>query len=139
VIERALSLHASPERDELELLRRLGGYEIAALVGAIEAAAERGSLILLVGMITCVAALVAVRRAPAICTYLVASHLGPEPAHALLLAELGLTPLLELGLCLGEGSGALLAVGLVRAACAVMHEVRTYEEANIERPELEPL
>ena len=138
VIERALSLHASPEHDELELLRRLGGLELAALVGAIEAGAERGCLILLDGMITCVAALVAVRRTPTIRTYLLASHLGPEPAHALLLTELGLTPLLELGLCLGEGSGALLAVGLVRAACAVMHEVRTYEEANIERPELDP-
>ncbi|MDB4989195.1 MAG: putative nicotinate-nucleotide-dimethylbenzimidazole phosphoribosyltransferase [Myxococcaceae bacterium] len=136
VIARALALHAQVESDPLELLRRLGGYEIAALVGAIEAAAERRCLVLLDGMITCVAALVAVRRTPALAPYLVASHLGPEPAHRALLRELGLRPLLELELCLGEGSGAVLAVGLVRAACAVMHEVRTYEEANIERPEL---
>ena len=135
VIARALSLHQADTRDETELLQRLGGFEIAALVGAIEAAAERGSLIVLDGMITCVAALIAVRRARPIASYLVASHRGTEPAHALLLEQLALRPLLELDLCLGEGSGAVLAVGLLRAACAVMHEVRTYEEANIERPE----
>ncbi|MDB4973792.1 MAG: cob(II)yrinic acid a,c-diamide reductase [Myxococcaceae bacterium] len=140
VIARALALHrpqgSAAEHDASELLRRLGGLEIAALVGAIEAAAARKCLVLLDGMITCAAALVAVRRTPALASYLVASHCGPEPVHALLLRALGLQPLLELGLCLGEGSGAVLAVGLVRAACAVMHEVRTYEEANIERPEL---
>jgi nicotinate-nucleotide--dimethylbenzimidazole phosphoribosyltransferase len=134
VIERALALHAG-DHDELEWLRRLGGYEIAALVGAIEAAAERGALIVLDGLVSSVAALVAVRRAPTLRAYLVASHRGTEPAHAALLAELGLRPLLELDLRLGEGSGAVLAVGLVRSACAVMREVRTYEEANISRPE----
>ena len=136
-IARALVLHATPAaaHDPDELLRRLGGYEIAALVGAIEQAAARRALILVDGLITSVAALVAVRRTPAVGAYLVASHRGSEPAHAALLAALGLTPLLELGLSLGEGSGAALAVGLVRAACALMNEVRTYEEANIERPE----
>jgi nicotinate-nucleotide--dimethylbenzimidazole phosphoribosyltransferase len=117
-------------------LRRLGGYELAAMVGAIEQAAERRALILVDGLITSVAALVAVRRQPALCAYLVASHRGSEPAHGAVLSALGLAPLFELGLSLGEGSGAALAVGLVRAACALMNEVRTYEEANIERPEL---
>jgi nicotinate-nucleotide--dimethylbenzimidazole phosphoribosyltransferase len=134
VIARALTLHAHTN-DPTELLRRLGGYEIAALVGAIEAAAERRALVLLDGLITSVAALIAVRRRPALGSYLVASHRGSEPAHRALLAALGLRPLLELELRLGEGSGATLAVGLVRAACALMSEVRTYEEANIERPE----
>jgi nicotinate-nucleotide--dimethylbenzimidazole phosphoribosyltransferase len=67
--------------------------------------------------------------------YLVAAHQSPEPSHGALLEALGLAPLLTLGLRLGEGSGALLAVGLLRAGCAVMREVRTYEEANIARPE----
>jgi nicotinate-nucleotide--dimethylbenzimidazole phosphoribosyltransferase len=137
VIARALALHVLPDTalDPDELLRRLGGYELAALVGAIEQAAERRALILVDGLITTAAALVAVRRKPALGSYLVASHRGAEPVHAALLSALGLTPLLELGLSLGEGSGAALAVSLVRAACALMSEVRTYEEANIERPE----
>jgi len=135
VIARSLALHASEPRHPDELLRRLGGYEIAALVGAIEAAVECRALVVLDGMITAVAALLALRRNADIRPFLVASHQGPEPAHARLLEALGLRPLLELEMCLGEGSGAVLAVGLVRAACAVMREVRTYEEANIERPE----
>jgi nicotinate-nucleotide--dimethylbenzimidazole phosphoribosyltransferase len=137
-IARALLLHNEPSgaRAHDELLRRLGGYELAAMVGAIEQAAERRALILVDGLITSVAALVAVRRQPALCAYLVASHRGSEPAHGAVLSALGLAPLFELGLSLGEGSGAALAVGLVRAACALMNEVRTYEEANIERPEL---
>jgi nicotinate-nucleotide--dimethylbenzimidazole phosphoribosyltransferase len=134
VVARALALHADSDEPS-ELLRRLGGYEIAALVGAIEAAAERRALILLDGMITSVAALIATRRAPALTSYLVAAHCGTEPAHRALLAALGLNPLLELELRLGEGSGATLAVGLVRASCALMSEVRTYREANIDRPE----
>lgn len=135
VIARALALHAEPGVGPGELLRRLGGYEIAALVGAIQAAALRGALIVLDGTMTAVAALVAARELPAVTGYLVAAHQGPEPTHGALLEALGLAPLLSLGLRLGEGSGALLAVGLLRAGCAVMHEVRTYEEANIARPE----
>ncbi|HEX5660318.1 MAG TPA: nicotinate-nucleotide--dimethylbenzimidazole phosphoribosyltransferase [Polyangiales bacterium] len=134
VVARALSLHAGT-RDPSELLRRLGGYEIAALVGAIEAAAERRALVVLDGLITSVAALIATRRTPALTSYLVASHGGVEPAHRAALMALELRPLLNLELRLGEGSGATLAVGLVRASCALMSEVRTYREANIERPE----
>lgn len=133
-VERALALHA--ERGPDALLRDLGGFEIAALVGAIEAAAARRALVLLDGFITGVAALIAVRRAPALAPFLVASHVSAEPAHAAVLAALGLRPLLALEMRLGEGSGAVLAMGLVRAACRVMREVRTFEEANIGRPEL---
>ena len=135
VIARALALHAGEPRTPDELLRRLGGYEIAAMVGAIEEAATRGALILLDGMITGVAALIAVRRTPAVASYLVAAHRSPEPAHAQVLEALTLRPLLELELRLGEGSGAALAMSLLRAGCAIMREVRTFEEANIERPE----
>lgn len=133
VIDQALRLHASA--DPTLSLERLGGLEIAALVGAIETAAQRGTLVLLDGFITGAAALVAVRRNPGVLPYLVASHRSAEPAHARVLSELGLRPLLDLEMRLGEGSGAVLSVGLLRAACAVMHEVRTFEEANIERPE----
>lgn len=133
VIAHALALHATT--DPNEALARLGGFELAALVGAIEAACQRGALVLLDGMITAVAALVAARRNPRVVPHLVAAHESSEPAHPLVLAQLGLKPLLKLDMSLGEGSGAVLAVGLVRAACATMHEVRTYREANLEHPE----
>jgi nicotinate-nucleotide--dimethylbenzimidazole phosphoribosyltransferase len=136
VIACALALHGTGDRDPTNALARLGGLEVAALVGAIEAACERGALVLLDGMITAAAALVAARRNPRVLAHLVAAHESIEPAHPLVLAELGLRPLLRLGMSLGEGSGAVLAVGLLRAACATMHEVRTFAEANIERPEV---
>jgi nicotinate-nucleotide--dimethylbenzimidazole phosphoribosyltransferase len=133
VIAQALELHRTT--DPNEALARLGGFELAALVGAIEAGCERGAVVLLDGVITAAAALVAARRNPRVIPHLVAAHESAEPAHPLVLAELGLTPLLRLGMSLGEGSGAVLAVGLVRAACVTMHEVRTYREANLEHPE----
>jgi nicotinate-nucleotide--dimethylbenzimidazole phosphoribosyltransferase len=133
VIARALALHSTT--DPNDALARLGGFELAALVGAIEAGYKRGALILLDGVITAAAALVAARRNPRIVTHLVAAHESVEPAHPFILAELGLKPLLKLDMSLGEGAGAVLAVGLVRAACATMHEVRTYKEANLEHPD----
>jgi nicotinate-nucleotide--dimethylbenzimidazole phosphoribosyltransferase len=116
------------------VLRCLGGYEIAGLVGAIEAAAERRSLVVLDGFITGLAALVAVRRQPALRPFLVAGHRSAEPGHRRVLEALGLRPLLELDMRLGEGSGAALAVGLIEAACRTMGEMRTFEEAGIEHP-----
>ncbi|MFM2417303.1 MAG: hypothetical protein RL385_2026 [Pseudomonadota bacterium] len=137
VVTRGLHLHAAGHVTADALLARLGGFEIAAMVGAIEEAAKCATLVLLDGYIVGAAALVAARRNPAVLGRLRAAHVGAEPGHAHVLAALGLTPLLALGLRLGEGSGAVLALGLVRSACAVMREVRTFEEANIARPEVE--
>lgn len=131
VIERALARH--PSRDATQVLANLGGFEIAAMVGAIERAAEIGKLVLLDGFITGAAALIATQRTPSASASLLAAHHSAERAHGLVLGALGLTPLLDLGMRLGEGSGAVLAVGLIRAAVAVQREVRTFEEANIER------
>jgi nicotinate-nucleotide--dimethylbenzimidazole phosphoribosyltransferase len=138
-IERALALLESSGgpaalSDPLEALRCLGGYEIAALVGAIQAAAARRAVVVLDGFITGVAALVACRIDPKLRGFLVAGHCSAEPAHAPLLSHLGLRPLLDLELRLGEGSGAALAVGLVEAACRTLREMRTFEEAGIEHP-----
>lgn len=131
-IRRGLALHA--DGTPTEILARLGGYEIAAMVGAIERAAERSLLVVLDGFITGAAALVATRRQPGVGDFLLASHRSGERAHGLVLEALGLSPLLDLGMRLGEGSGAVLGVGLVRSAVAVQREVRTFAEANIERP-----
>ena len=119
------------------VLAEVGGLEIAGLVGAIEAAADRDALVVLDGFITGAAALVAVRRDPAVRSHLVAGHVSAEPGHRLVLDELGLRPLLDLDMRLGEGSGAVLAVKLVDAACRVLSDMATFEEAGMDHP-LEP-
>lgn len=113
-------------------LTALGGYEIAGLVGVMEAAAERGIPVVLDGFITGAAALYAVRRQPAVARILIAGHRSAEAGHARVLDALGLQPLLDLGMRLGEGSGAALAMGLVEAGCRTLSEMRTFEEAGIE-------
>ncbi len=133
VVARALALHRG--REPREVLRCMGGFEIAAIVGAIEAAAERRMLIVLDGFIVGAAALAAVRERPSLAPFLVAGHVSAEPAHAAVLEALGLRPLLSLDMRLGEGSGAVLALGLVRSAAAILREMRTFEEANMARPE----
>jgi nicotinate-nucleotide--dimethylbenzimidazole phosphoribosyltransferase len=132
VVSAALRIHAPV--DATDALRRLGGFEIAALVGAIEAAARSGRLIVLDGFITGVAALIARERVPGVARHLVAGHVGAERGHRRLLTWLGLRPLLDLELRLGEGSGAVLGLSLVQSAVRLMREMRTFEEANVERP-----
>jgi len=94
-------------------------------------AAAAGAVVLLDGFVTGAAALVAARLAPAAAESMVASHRSPEPGHALVLAELGLRPLLDLGLRLGEGSGAALALPLVSAALAILDDMATFEAAGV--------
>ncbi|MEB3198579.1 MAG: nicotinate-nucleotide--dimethylbenzimidazole phosphoribosyltransferase [Candidatus Sericytochromatia bacterium] len=135
VLTRALALHGAAARlDPSEALRCLGGYEIAGMVGAIEAAAARGVPVLLDGFIVGAAALIAAARTPACRTALIAATRSAEPAHDRVLAALELVPMLDWGLRLGEASGAALAFGLLKAAVRVSAEVSTYEEANLEEP-----
>ncbi len=135
VVRRALARHGD-DRDPTALLASLGGFELAGLVGACEEAARRRIPVVLDGFITGVAALVAVRRSPAVAEVLLAGHQSAEPGHALVLDALGLRPLLDLGLRLGEGSGAALAVGLLATGCRIDAEMCTFQEAGIEHPEL---
>jgi nicotinate-nucleotide--dimethylbenzimidazole phosphoribosyltransferase len=132
VVRAALTAHEP--LDATDALCRLGGFEIAALVGAIEAAARGGRLVVLDGFITGVAALVARERSPHVMRHLVAGHVSAERAHRRLLAMLELRPLLDLDLRLGEGSGAVLGLSLVQSAVRLMREMRTFEEANLTRP-----
>jgi nicotinate-nucleotide--dimethylbenzimidazole phosphoribosyltransferase len=132
VVQRGLARHAP--RSASEALRCFGGLEIAALVGALEAAAGSRRMLVLDGFITSVAALVALERRPELRRQLVAGHVSAEAAHARLLAKLGLRPLLDLELRLGEGSGAVLAISLIDSAARLMREMRTFAEANLERP-----
>lgn len=117
--------------DPLDALRSVGGLEIAALVGFYLEGAARGAALLLDGFIATAAALAAARLRPHVAERMVAGHRSAERAHALQLRALGLEPLLDLGLRLGEGSGAVAALPLVRAAAAVQREMATFEEAGV--------
>lgn len=135
VIERALALHVAQGNDPLQTLFNLGGFEIAALVGAYLACAQQGVAVLVDGFICSVAALVAVRLNPACRPWLLFGHRGAEPGHRHVLETLGAEPLLDLGLRLGEGSGAALAVPLLRLACDLHGQMATFAEAAVaDRP-----
>ena len=135
VIERALARHAAQRDDPLHCLFNLGGFEIAALVGAYLACAQAGIVVLVDGFICSVAALVATRLNPACREWLLFGHRGAEPGHRHVLQSLDAQPLLDLGLRLGEGRGAALAVPLLRLACALHGQMATFAEAAVaDRP-----
>ncbi|MGH8382957.1 nicotinate-nucleotide--dimethylbenzimidazole phosphoribosyltransferase [Pseudomonas sp.] len=135
VIERALQVHAGLSADPLQRLFCFGGFEIAALVGAYLGCAQAGVAVLIDGFICTVAALVAVRINSGCRDWLLFGHRGAEPGHRRVLAELAAEPVLELGLRLGEGSGAALAVPVLRLACDLHGQMATFAEAAVaDRP-----
>lgn len=134
VIEAALGRHQPRRDDPIEALAAVGGFEIAALVGAILAGAEARTPVVLDGFITGAAALVAATIAPGLGPRLIASHRSPEPGHAAVLEELGLDPLLDLDLRLGEGTGAALALPVIRSATLLLAGMATFERAGVSGP-----
>lgn len=133
IVARALERHAHVHEPR-DALRALGGLELAALVGAVLTAASRRTPVILDGYATAVAALAAVRIDPLAGEALVASHRSAEPGHRLVFAELGLEPLLDLRLRLGEASGALLALSIIERAGALHRRMATFKEAGVEDP-----
>lgn len=131
VIRRALELHKVDPAQPLEVLRHVGGFEIAALTGAYLAAALTGIPVLVDGFISSVAALVAVRFNPDVAGWLLFAHASAEPGHQRVLAALDAQPLLQLGMRLGEGSGAAIAVPILRLACALHNGMATFEGAGV--------
>jgi nicotinate-nucleotide--dimethylbenzimidazole phosphoribosyltransferase len=127
----ALAVNRSELADPVGVLAAVGGYELAVLAGVCLGGAAADTVVLLDGFVTGAAALVAARLAPAVTGFMIASHRSPEPGHALVLAELGLRPLLDLGLRLGEGSGAALALPLLEAALAILADMATFESAGV--------
>jgi nicotinate-nucleotide--dimethylbenzimidazole phosphoribosyltransferase len=124
LIDRALRLH-HPAHDET--LAKVGGFEIGAMAGAMLHAASARVPVVLDGLISTAAALIAAQIAPAVRDYLIAGHVGAEPGHARALAHLGVEPLLALGLRLGEGTGALLAIPIIEAAARTLNEMGTLD------------
>ena len=130
LIERAIAVNR-PGPDPLGVLAALGGLEIATLAGLILGGAAAQIPVILDGFITGAAALVATCLCPALPPRLIASHRSVEPGHAAILERLGLRPLLELDLRLGEGTGAALGLGLLDAACAVRDGMATFASAGV--------
>ena len=132
VIRRALAVNRPDPGDPLDVLAKVGGFEIAGLVGVILGAAAHRVPVALDGFISSAAALVAVRLAADVRHALFASHRSAEPGHAVILNELRLTPYLELSMRLGEGTGAALFVHLARAAARVYAEMATFKSAGVD-------
>ena len=133
-IERALELHAPDRADPIDVLACVGGLEIAALVGVIIESVIGRVPVVLDGFITASAALVAAAVDPGVADRLIAGHRSSEPGHAIVLEHLGLRPILELDLRLGEGSGAAVAIGVIAAAAAVRDGMATFDAAGVAGP-----
>jgi nicotinate-nucleotide--dimethylbenzimidazole phosphoribosyltransferase len=131
VVRRAIEVNAPDPADPVGVLAAVGGFEIGLLVGLALGAASRSLVVVLDGFITGAAALVAARLAPPAAEAMIAAHVSPEPGHVLVLDALGLDPLLDLGLRLGEGTGAALALPLLRCALAVLADMATFSEAGV--------
>src|SRR5437773_5187412 len=135
VVGRALAVNAPDARDGLDVLAKVGGFEIGGLVGVILAGAARRVPVALDGFIAGAAALVAVTLAPDARHALFASHRSAEPGHTVILEHLGLTPYLDLALRLGEGTGAALFIHLARAAALIWNEMATFKSAGVSTSE----
>ncbi len=131
VVRSALERAQPTPQDPIGVLSEVGGFEIGGLAGAMLAAASHRVPVLLDGFITTAAAMLAAALAPGVKAYLIAAHCSQEQGHRVMLAHLGLTPLLDLGLRLGEGSGAALALPLVEAAARLHAEMATFAEAGV--------
>jgi nicotinate-nucleotide--dimethylbenzimidazole phosphoribosyltransferase len=130
-VRRALLTNKPNAKDGLDVLTKVGGFEIAGLSGAILAAAARRIPIVVDGFISTAAAMIAVTLQPRVSEYLIAGHCSQELGHRLMMEWLGLEPFLDLKMRLGEGSGAALAISLVEAACKTLVEMATFEEAGV--------
>jgi nicotinate-nucleotide--dimethylbenzimidazole phosphoribosyltransferase len=131
VIEQALALNRPDGTDGLDTLAKVGGFEIGVLAGAMLEAASRRVPVMLDGFISGAAALIAARVAPACKSYFLAGHQSAEGGHRYVLEHLGLRPLLQLDMRLGEGTGAVLALHLVDAAERIVREMATFESAGV--------
>jgi nicotinate-nucleotide--dimethylbenzimidazole phosphoribosyltransferase len=131
VVERALALHTPDPSDPLGVLAAVGGLEHAALTGYLLAAAAARVPVVLDGVIACSAALAARALAPNAVAAMIAGHRSAEPGASAALEHLGLTPLVDLDLRLGEGSGAALALPLVQSAARVLRDVATFDSAGV--------
>lgn len=132
-IEKAISVNSPDRRSGLDVLSKVGGYEIGGMAGVVLGGASRKVPVFVDGFVSCSAALIAGVISPKSVDYMVASHLSVEPGHSHALAHIGLEPILDLGMRLGEGTGAVLAFGVAEASCRILSEMATFESAGVSR------
>jgi nicotinate-nucleotide--dimethylbenzimidazole phosphoribosyltransferase len=131
VIKDALDRHQPRAQDALDVLSKVGGFEIGGLAGVILGSAARRCPVVLDGLIATAAGLLAVGLVPGVREYLIAGHRSVEPGHTIALQALGIEPVLDLHLRLGEGTGGALALPVLEAACRLLDEMATFEEAGV--------
>lgn len=131
VIKKILATNTPDPKNGLDILAKVGGFEIGGIAGLILGAASRRKPVLVDGFISTAGALIAVAIEPFVRDYIICAHRSMEPGHRYMQEKLGLRPLLDLNLRLGEGTGAALAMNVVEAAVAVLTEVSTFEEAAV--------
>ena len=137
VVQKALQVNQPNPDDPLDVLARVGGFEIGGLAGVILGAAANHIPVVIDGFISGAAALIAAGLSPTAREYLIAAHLSMEAGHRVALDHLGLTPLLNLNMRLGEGTGAALAISIAEAAAKILDEMTTFEEAGVSEAEEE--
>jgi nicotinate-nucleotide--dimethylbenzimidazole phosphoribosyltransferase len=130
-IERALTLNKPDPQDGLDVLSKVGGFEIGGLAGVILGAAAHRKAVMVDGFISTAAAMIAMAIAPAVRPYLISAHRSQEHGHAQMLEWLGLKPLVDFDLRLGEGTGAALGISIAEAACKILAEMATFAEAGV--------
>lgn len=131
VIRKAIALNAPDATDVIDVIAKVGGFDIAAMCGAFLGAASARKPVVIDGFISAVAALCAARLCTAAVDYMIPSHASYELGYRLAMDELGLEPMLNMGMRLGEGSGCPLAFEIVSAACTVINDMATFDEAGI--------
>jgi nicotinate-nucleotide--dimethylbenzimidazole phosphoribosyltransferase len=137
VIKTALKLHSPQDVDPIGVLSKVGGFEIAGLSGVILAAASKRVPVVIDGFISGAAALTAAAIEPKARDYMIASHCSAEKGHKIMLEYLGLKPILDLNLRLGEGTGSALAINIIEAAVKVLNEMATFESAGVSKKDKE--
>jgi nicotinate-nucleotide--dimethylbenzimidazole phosphoribosyltransferase len=131
VIQKALGINQPNPKDAIDVLSKVGGFEIGGIAGVILAGAKYQIPVVIDGFISGAAALIATSLSPQVKLYLIASHQSVEPGHKIILEHLGLKPLLNLDLRLGEGTGAALGIFLVEASLKILDEMTTFAEAGV--------
>ena len=131
VIKRAIEINKPDKNNPLDVLAKVGGLEIAGIVGVILAAAANRVPVVIDGFITTAGALVASRISPASVSFMIASHCSAEQAHRSMLETIGLRPMLDMKMRLGEGSGAALAMNIIDASLKILHEMATFADLGL--------
>jgi nicotinate-nucleotide--dimethylbenzimidazole phosphoribosyltransferase len=131
IIERALEINKPDSRDAIDVLSKVGGFEIGGLCGVILRAASRRVPVVIDGFISFAAALIAYTLAPKVKDYMIASHISVEKGHKMILEHMGLAPIFDLNLRLGEGTGAALGINLAEASIKILIQMATFQSANV--------